>query len=84
MLFRAFLTAALIALVASAAAAERKPSAGRADPCAVHGPGFREIEGTGACVKVGGSVRGEATAGARTRSDGDAQPPRRAGAPGGR
>lgn len=83
MLFRTFLTASLIA-AASAAAVERKPSAGEANPCASHGPGFRAIEGTGACVKVGGSVRGEATAGSRTRIEGDPQPPRRAGATGGR
>lgn len=59
MLLRACLAALVTGLVASAAAAERAPVA-RANPCAAHGPGFQPVEGTGTCVKLGGSVRAEA------------------------
>jgi hypothetical protein len=45
-------------------ATERSPAvktlplkgAGRANPCATYGPGFVQVEGTGSCVKLGGTL----------------------------
>ena len=34
-----------------------KRDAGRGNSCAAYGPGFVKVEGSGTCVKVGGSVQ---------------------------
>jgi hypothetical protein len=38
----------------------QKPAQAAQKPCAEYGPGFVRIAGTNTCVKVGGSVQGEA------------------------
>jgi hypothetical protein len=40
-------------------------SNGAGNPCAALGPGFAKVDGTDTCVKIGGSVSGEA--GSRSR-----------------
>jgi hypothetical protein len=54
------------------AAGETLPSRGakpRADRCvALHGPGFVAVEGTDACIKVGGHIRVDTGVSSRARS----------------
>lgn len=39
------------------------PGKARAGTCASYGPGFVMVEGTGTCVKIGGTVRIDTTVG---------------------
>jgi Porin subfamily len=41
--------------------------AGARNACAEYGTGFRKVEGTDTCVKVGGSVRLDVSSGAASR-----------------
>jgi hypothetical protein len=43
------------------------PLKGASNSCAAYGAGFTKVEGTDTCVKVGGSVRVDASGGAGTR-----------------
>lgn len=60
----------LAALGATAAAAQEarrakgaKPESKKLNPCAVHGPGFTMLPGTTTCVRIGGAVEGDLSAG---------------------
>jgi hypothetical protein len=64
---------ALAGLILTAAATASGPSAAR-DPwvvpevaraCPQHGPGFVQVPGSDTCVRIGGRVAAEATAGSR-------------------
>jgi hypothetical protein len=44
-----------------------KSAASSSNPCAAYGPGFVKVEGTDACVKVGGSFRVDVSGAARSR-----------------
>jgi len=62
--------AALVAISTAAAETPKRPKPQRApesgkalpfrgtnrDPCAAYGAGFVRVEGTGSCVKIGGSI----------------------------
>ena len=41
----------------------KSPSTGRVQSCSSYGAGFVRVPGTGACIKIGGSVTMEGTAG---------------------
>lgn len=43
------------------AKAPSRAHTGAANPCASFGPNFIRVEGTGTCVRIGGSVRVEGT-----------------------